>query len=166
MKTIITQLEKNADQLYNVHIFVSAEDANEFITNDRRVRCLINNSKTIQCALIPDGKGDFFIIVNQKLRKELGLNIGDQVTLKLEKDNSKYGIATSDEFIEVLQQDDEGAEYFHKLTPGKQRSLIHLVCKPKSSQLKIDKTIKMLEYLKSTGGKLDFKELSEVMKTR
>ena len=65
---------------------------------------------------------------------------------------------------ELLAQDEHGSKVFHDLTPGRQRSLLHLVGKPKSEAIRIKKAITILEYLKSVNGVLDFKELNLAFK--
>jgi len=65
---------------------------------------------------------------------------------------------------ELLLQDEDGNKVFHRLTPGKQRSLLHIIAKPKSENIRIKKAVAILEYLKSVNGKLDFKELNLAIK--
>jgi uncharacterized protein YdeI (YjbR/CyaY-like superfamily) len=99
------------------------------------------------------------------IRKRLHLDAGDQVEVMLEADLSKYGMPLPEEFEELLKQDTEGAHFFDKLTPGKRRSLIYLIGKPKNSDKRIEKALIVLNYLKTTRGKLDFKELNLALKT-
>lgn len=93
----------------------------------RRVICKLNGGHTFQCALSPNGKGDYCIGVNMAIRKKLSLEAGDIVTIELRRDTSKYGAPMPEEFAEVLKQDPEGDKLFHALTSGMQRSLIYLV---------------------------------------
>ena len=90
--------------------------------------------------------------------------LGDWIQVRLEVDNSEYGMEISEEFREVLFSDPEGSDWFHKLTPGKQRTLIHLINKIKNSQLKIERSFVILEHLKKRGGKLDYKILDQDIK--
>lgn len=152
--------------LWNYYIRVPKEIANTFIDDDRRVVCTLNKNVTIQCALMPDKKIGYYIMLNQDVRKRLKVDVGSELEVSLKKDKSEYGIAICEEFQEILSQDVEGRSYFHKLTPGKQRSLLHLIGKPKSSQIRINKGLIVINYLKSTGGKLDFKELILAFKAR
>src|SRR5436190_9923711 len=78
-----------------------------FKGNLRRVVCTLNGVETFNCALFPS-KGNYFITLNRKLREKLGLEVGDMVTVELEKDQSKYGMPMPEEFAEVLRQDTEG----------------------------------------------------------
>ena len=64
----------------------------------------------------------------------------------------------------LLAQDEEADRYFHQLTPGKQRSLLHIIGKPKTEATRLKKAIVITEYLKTNRGKLDFKELNLAFK--
>lgn len=133
------------------------------IATDKRIVCTINNSLSFHCAMMP--KGSFhYILVNNEICKKLKLNVNDEVNVEIVKDDSKYGINISEEFEEVLFSDPEGSLLFHKLTPGKQRSLIHIINKVKNSQTKIEKSFVVLEHLKRQKGVLDFRKLNDDFK--
>lgn len=133
------------------------------IATDKRIVCTINNLHSYHCAMMP--KGTFhYILVNNETCKKLKLNVNDEVHVEILKDDSKYGITISEEFEEVLFSDPDGSLLFHRLTSGKQRSLIHIVNKFKSSQIKIEKSFVILEHLKKQKGVLDFKKLNDDFK--
>jgi mannitol/fructose-specific phosphotransferase system IIA component len=131
---------------------------------NRRVVCTLNNSLRFQCALMPKGDGTYFILVNKGNRKKLGLSLGQQVTVTLEKDESEYGLPMPEEMAEVLASDPEGDELFQALTPGKQRNLLYIAGKVKSSELRIHKALVIVEHLKTQEGKIDFKQLNQELK--
>jgi len=83
---------------------------------------------------------------------------------ELKKDESKYGMPMPEEFDELMKIDDELNEVFHKLTPGKQRSLLHIIGKAKRSETRLNKAIVISEYLKQVNGKIDFKQLQQAFK--
>lgn len=158
-------IQKDSSSLnWNFFIPVTKEIAQHFIDKDRRVICKVNDTAPFHAALMPNGKGDFFINLNKERRKIIGTEIGEPIEVALEKDESKYGMPMPAEMEELLALDDEGSEYFHALTLGKQRSLLHLVGKPKNSDTRIKKAIVIVEYLKNSKGKLDFKELNQAFK--
>ena len=126
---------------------------------DKRVVCMLNRNFSFHCAMLP--KGTFhYILLNREISKKLNLHLNDDVEVELVKDESKYGMALSEEMEEVFLSDPEGSDLFHQLTPGKQRSLIHIVNKFKSSQLRIEKSFVILNHLKNRNGILDFKGLN------
>lgn len=131
--------------------------------DDRRVVCTINNQAPIHSALM--SKGDVYsIYVKKEFMKRNGLNEGDEVTVQLEKDKSEYGIPIPESFQVLLDQDAEGSLYFHQLTKGKQRSLIHIVGKVKNVDSQLAKGLAIMHHLKETKGELDFKRLNELIK--
>lgn len=109
---------------------------------------------------MPLGDGNFFINVNKQLRNKLKVNDGDEICVSLVKDESEYGLPLPDEFKELLEQDSLGNTIFHALTAGKQRTLLYIIGKPKSADLRIRNGIAILEHLKRTNGKINYKQLN------
>lgn len=162
----ITNLERKPSSLsWNFQIDVPLNIAIALIEKDnRRVICSLNDKQEFHCALMPNGKGGFFIIINSDIRKKLKLEEDSELEVKLIKDTSKYGIHLPEEMEELLLIDEEGSTFFHKLTAGKQRSLLHIIGKPKSSDIRLKKAVIVLEHLKTNNGKLDFTMLNEAFK--
>jgi len=160
-----TKVSRQDHALWNIHIPVPDAIANKFLsTGSKRVICTIDDELRFPCAIMPLGNGTHFIMLSKEKRKQLDLMIGTEISIILEKDNSEYGMPLPEEFEELLLMDDEANECFHKLTKGKQRSLLYLISKPKRSETRIKKAVVIAEYLKSTDGKLDFKELNQAFK--
>lgn len=152
------------DSLWHYHLKVPADIATPYITDNRRIFCQVGQLESFSCALMPDGKGNFFINLNKERRKQLGLKIGDTVEVTIHKDESKYGLPMPEEMEVLLEQDEEANHYFHTLTPGKQRTLLHMIGKPKTEATRLKKAIVITEYLKTNKGKLDYKELNIAFK--
>ena len=89
---------------------------------------------------------------------------GDEVTYNLEKDTSEFGLPVPEEFAELLKIDAEGNEIFMSLTPGKQRTLLYMVSTPKSIDLRIKRAICIIDHLKATNGKINYRQLNELIK--
>lgn len=159
------QLHKFEGQLWGHHILIPHTLLEDFLKeNSRRVLLSISGNKPFACALMPNGKGDWFINLNKEIRVKYNLQIGTELEAELQADLSKYGIPLPEEMEELLLLDEEGSAFFHALTPGKQRSLLHLVGKPKNSDTRLRKAIVIIDYLKEVEGKLDFKELHHAFK--
>ena len=160
-----TTLKKFNSNLWGHHIIVPEKMALPFVEGDnRRVFCSLNGEHEFHCALMPHGDGDFFININKEIRTKLGLRIGQEVKVVLTKDKSEYGMEMPEELGELLSMDDEGNTFFHALTPGRQRTLIYMVAKPKTTDTRLKKAIVIVEFLKRNKGKLDFKALNEAFK--
>lgn len=164
MTELVTKLQKFESPLWGHHFPVPDKVANNFIEgNNRRIVCNINGQHKMQCAIMPSKEG-FFILINKELIKNLGLVIGEDVSLIIEKDNSEFGLEMPESFQIMLEQDPEGKQFFDQLTPGKQRSLIHLVGKVKNIDSQLNKGMAILDHLKMEKGKLDFKKLNALIK--
>jgi hypothetical protein len=160
-----TTLEQFQSDLWGFHFEVPIDVAQKLIDGkNRRVICTINNALSYACALMPNGMGGYFITVNKANRKTLNLSVGDKMTVTLVRDTSKYGMPMPEELEELLKQDVEGDRLFHQLLPGKQRNLIHLVAKYKHSDTRLTKALVIINYLKDSQGKIDFKELNQAFK--
>ena len=143
---------------------VSAEQAAPFVDGEnRRVICTLDGTHRMHAALMLR-EGVFFVLVNQQVRDQLGLGIGDPVEVSLEQDPSPYGLPMPDELLMVFQQEPEADRLFHALTPGKQRSLIYLVRKVKHTDSRIAKALAIATHLQEARGQLDFKALNQWIK--
>ncbi|MFK7934857.1 MAG: YdeI/OmpD-associated family protein [Saprospiraceae bacterium] len=160
-----TRIEEIYTDIFYTGIIVPQTIAEQLIEGkNRRVVCHLNHAIKFQGGLMPDGKGDYYLTVSKEKRKQLDVGIGEEVNVQLEKDKSKYGIPVPEEIEALLEMDDEGSKYFHALTLGKQRSLLYIVAKPKNTDTRLRKALVIVDYLKTTKGKLDFKELNQAFK--
>jgi hypothetical protein len=150
--------------LWYFYIMIPDVVSQELVKTSRRVLATLNTTITFPCALMPDGNGQYFININKEIRTKLKASKETVLTVSIVSDTSEYGMPMPEELAELLLQDEEGQLVFDKLTPGKKRTLIYLVGKVKSSDIRITKSIKIINYLKSVNGKLDFKELNEALK--
>ncbi|MBC5775912.1 DUF1905 domain-containing protein [Pontibacter sp. KCTC 32443] len=125
-----------------------------------RVLCTINNKLTFQGGLVALGGGSGYISINNKQLKQLGLQSGDKVEITLQEDTTEYGMEVPEELKELLNQDTEGKRRFELLPPGKQRYIIYYVGGVKSSQLRIDRALLLINNLKQLPlGKESFREM-------
>jgi len=130
------------------------------LTTDKRIKCTLNNTITVSRAMSP--KNDFhYILLNKEILKKLKITFGEVVSVEIQPDVSKYGMEITEEMEEVLFSDPDGSDLFHRLTPGVQRSLIYMINKIKSSQLRIERSFVILEHIKKMKGKVDGKILQQ-----
>lgn len=158
-------IDRFNSNLWHYHVIVPRKIALKFINGaNKRVVCNLNQTESFQAALMPLGDGNFFINVNKQLRAKLKVKDGDEVFVSLEKDDSEYGLPLPVEFKELLEYDPVGNDIFQELTPGKQRTLLYIIGKPKSADLRVRNAIAVLEHLKQTNGKINYKLLNETIK--
>jgi hypothetical protein len=164
--TYETTLVKNEDSslMWYYMIPVPLEIAVQLKEVSKRVLCQINEGNTFHAALTPDGAGNDFVLVNKERRKQLKIDVGDNIKVNIETDHTKYGMTVPDVFPPMCEQDPEGSKLFHDLTPGKQRSLLHIMGKPKGEQKQLEKALIIFEHLKEVNGELDFKALNVAFK--
>ncbi len=142
------------------HITVPAEIVNKAGGIGTRLMCSINGNKAFHTGMVALGGGAAYITINKKRMKKYGVEKGEEVEVRIELDHSKYGMEMPEELEALLEQDDEGARRFHKLTPGKQRYIIHYVSQVKSSQKRIDRAILLINNLKELPeDEFDFRKL-------
>ncbi|MEZ4803949.1 MAG: YdeI/OmpD-associated family protein [Bacteroidia bacterium] len=113
-----------------------------------RLICKANNTIEFQCGIVSLGEGNGYITLNKTRLKKLKLQTGDSITIRLEKDNSEYGMELSDELKELLSQDHEANLRFNALKPGMQRYIIFYVSQVKSPHLRLERALLLLNNLK------------------
>ena len=158
-------LDHQNTNLWGGHLVVSDLVANEIKEQKfRRLICTLNGKQSFHCAMLSMGNGLYFINVNKEIQKKLKIGFGAKVQVVLTEDTSKYGMPLPDEMEELLNQDSELNTIFHALSPGKQRSLLYRIGKPKNSNTRVKKAILTARYLILTNGNFDFVELNTYIK--
>ncbi|MDQ3016944.1 MAG: YdeI/OmpD-associated family protein [Bacteroidota bacterium] len=161
------RLENFNTRLWTYHVKVPKTIALFYLDQgDIRVVATLNNSLTFQCAIMPAGEEVYFINLNKKIRDQLKLQEGSNIEVSLKKDESEYGLPFPDEFKELLAQDSAGNKLFLALTPGKQRNLLYAVGMVKNSDMRIHRSMIILDHLKKNKGKIDFRELNQEMRDK
>lgn len=162
--TFNSTLENFHTKLWQFHIPLPDEVVSNWdMKGEKRVVVTLNNNKTYPAALLKT-KAYYFILANKEIKNELHLEEGDSVQVTIVEDKSEYGHHMPEEFQVLLDQDQQGADYFYQLTKGKQRSLVYLVSKVKNSDSKLKKVLAIISHLKKVKGKLDYKLLNEEIK--
>jgi len=158
-------IRKFEEGLWSYHLLIP-QDIVDALTQDgkKRVMCRIDDNEAFHAGFMPDGKSNWFVKLNKERMKSYSLQLAQKVDVILYKDESKYGMEMPEELGELLFQDPEGEHFFESLTDGKKRSLIYIVAKPISSDIKLRKALIILQHLKLNKGKLDYKTLNKSLK--
>lgn len=158
-------LEKHDSSLGWFYIVFIPDICIKEMGTDKSPRVKVIFNKKVEAHISVKSKGeDRYLVLNSSLRKKLGLQLGEIVDIEVEKENSKYGMPMPEELAVMLEQDEMANQYFHQLTPGKQRSLIYLVSSLKSTDARIRKALGVSEHLIESKGELDYKLLNEKFK--
>ena len=163
-KIINAKLGSFESNLWEYH-FLVPKTISEYFTkgNNHRVVVTFNDELKNHCAIMSSQEGPF-IMLNKGIVKQLKIKTGDLVKLEITNDNSEYGMPICEEFEAVIFGDELVFEYFQRLTPGKQRNLIHLANKIKNPNIKINRSMAIAEHLIEARGAIDFKYLNEKIK--
>lgn len=160
-----SKLIKINSSVWNIAIRVPDEIAEAFSKGEhKRMLATYNDAHTASCAFMAGAKEGHWLMINKEIRKKFRIDVGDEIHVTLKPDTSKYGMPLPPEMEELLLQDEIGNHYFHELTPGKQRSLLYIIGKPKGSETRLKKAVAIMEYIKAVKGKIDFKEMNEYIK--
>jgi hypothetical protein len=84
-----------------------------------RVKGKLDSYAIKQTSLLPVNGERFMLPINAKMRKEIGKEAGDKLTLELEVD--KAPVKLSADLLACLQDDPIAYEHFRKLPPSHQR---------------------------------------------
>ncbi len=153
--------------LWGAYIPVPSEIAIMFKQNGiSRFICNINHVLTTHSAIMPGGSDTYFILMNKANCKVLKLPFGAELMVEMVEDTSEYGMPLCEEMQVLMEEDPDFLSHFQKLTPGKQRNLIYIINKPKSSELRLRTAIAVAGHLIANHGKLDFKMLNEALKNK
>lgn len=158
-------LQNHTNDAWGFHIVVPKKIADAVIDGkSRRAVCVLNGEIEFQCGLMSNGRGELAVMINKTNRQKLGIEKGSPLKVEIRRDTSKYGLPMPEEFAEVLRQDDEGNELFHRLTAGRQRSLLYQVGAVKDTDKRIHRALIILEHLKNNNGKVNGEQLLESLK--
>lgn len=154
-----------ANPLWSYHIRVPEDIARYFLDRKiNRVMCTLNEKITFHAPVLSDGNAYYFINLNAERRKILKIDVGVEMHVGLSEDVSEYGMNFPMELEEALRQDEKAKNYFLAMTPGVQRTLIHMVDKLKSSDKRIEKSVIISRHLVKMKGKVDYKILMQDFK--
>lgn len=148
MKPFKAVIKKFDRQLGMHYCDVPVSIGKKLDSEPRRLRAKINQSWQ-QCALMKSSEGDYYIYLQFDLRKKEKVQLGDEITVFLEKDDSEFGFDMPEELEIVLDQDSDGKEKFLRLLPGVQRNIIYYIMTGKREETRIQRSLFMIERVRS-----------------
>ncbi len=134
---------------YASFIPITEEQAKHFLNQKiKRLMVTINKDLKLHRAIQRSNEFGYYIMTGKGLLKEAGLEIGQTVEVKLEKDTTELKSLIPEALDAVLKSDFEAFEAFEKLRPGKKRTIIYLVTGVKSEQKQVERALKIMENIK------------------
>lgn len=134
---------------YMHYIQLSPADVKKLTSGgNKRIICQFNDQYRIHAAIMRTKEGMYYVMIGSQHLKALQLKAGSTVKLQLKKDDTELQFSVPEEFAEVLATDPAAAKIFNTLTPGNKRGLIALVNMVKSSDKKIERSLRIAEKIK------------------
>jgi uncharacterized protein YdeI (YjbR/CyaY-like superfamily) len=109
------------------------------------VRGFIDDYELKDHNLFPMGKGILMMAVKAEIRKKIGKQQGDWVTLKLYYDEPEDN--TGEDFLICLKEDSAAENTFNKATKKQQQEIIDWISASKNEDMKVERIAKMLDIL-------------------
>lgn len=103
------------------YVVISAKQAQQLNPGKKtgyRVKGRLDQYPIKHIALLPMGKGQFILPLKAQLRKAIGKEMGDSLTITLDLDGQ---IPPSHDFMKCLKDDDRAMTHFKTLTGSHQR---------------------------------------------
>jgi hypothetical protein len=119
--TRILKFQKQGEKTGWSYIEISHAQAEKLKPGCRvsfRVKGMLDDYKIEKTALLPMGDGSFILPVNGTIRKAIGKQAGDKLTVAIELDERQLTI--SSDFLKCLKDDPRALTYFKSLPKGHQ----------------------------------------------
>ena len=139
----------------------------------RRVWISIEQLAPYQAKVQGNGRGGYFVAVNQQRVKTLAAGFGEsrpdevyaaELQVTLTPDLSKYGLPVPVELELLLAEDPVAHDYFEALQPQQQRRILHGIGSPKGEATRLRKAVATVEYLHAVRGSVDIKDWNEALR--
>jgi len=111
-----------------------------------RVECKIGD-KTYKRALISDGQGQHYVILNTEMLRYHKVKLGDKVKLEIRKTDAASQIDIPEEFVEALALEEVALKRYEELTPGKQRQICYWISSAKTVDTRVKRSLDILNRL-------------------
>jgi len=149
MYTFTTRIERLTDSARHHYVPVPAEVVAAIKGKGaRRVIATINGLE-LKRALTSRKYGPTFLILGQPYLRQLGLQLGDPVSVQLMIDEEPDRVDLAEELQAVLDTDDEAALLFRAMTPGMQRSINIYVEQAKHTDTRIKRALELAQKMKA-----------------
>ena len=99
-------------------------------------------------ALMPHGKSQLKLRIAEGKLKTIKKEVGDEITVTIQKDTSEYGMALPKDLSELFEYAPDIKHAFDtQLTPGKQRGMIHYIKSAKTAPTRTKRIARLMEIL-------------------
>ena len=151
--TILKKFAEQGEKTGWTFIEVAADLANQLKPNYKksyRVKITLDGVAFEGVAMIPMGEGMFIMAINAGMRKAIGKQKGQDVTVTVEIDEKGYQL--NPDFVICLQNEPRAWQYFNTLTNGHQVYFSKWIDSAKTIQTKTKRIANSVAYLAKEQG--------------
>lgn len=142
-----TRLAEYKNMLVSTVVEIPMDIEKKLPTSRVRVEGKLNQV-SFNLAIQSKKDGPKYLSVSQAMRKSASVKPGDRVKVSFTiVDPDKLDLP--EEMQAVLEQDNEGAKKWNKLTVGLQRSLVHYINSSKNVDVRIERALFLINKVKS-----------------
>ena len=120
-----------------------------------KIRGFIDDYELIDHNLFPMGKGILMMAVKAEIRKKIGKQEGDWVTLKLY--NNEPEDTSNEEFLICLKEEPFAEKTFKNASKKQQQEIIDWIAASKDEEMKVMRIAKVIDIL--SVGKIEIKKI-------
>ncbi len=158
-QTAIQKFEKMGEKTgWSYIVFTSAQAKK--LTENRvsfRIKGTLDAVPIRQVAVLPMGDGRFILPLNATLRKKLGKQAGDKITVSIEADKKPLQLVP--EFVACLKDEPAAWKFFQTLPPGHRRYFSKWIATAKTAPARTKRIVQAVMALAQEQG------FSEMMRT-
>ena len=107
------------------------------------------NGREYRRAIMGRKDGERYVVVSKEMMKEIDVAFGDTALVNLRPDPDPDRVELCEELVGVLDQDEEAAERFYGMTPGRRRSFNLHVSSSKRSETRIKRALELAHKLRT-----------------
>lgn len=98
-------------------------------------------------SLLPSGNNGHWLHVKKEIRKTIGKEEGDLISVSLQIDNSPKTVEVPEYLLWLLNEDKQMAKYFEKLPFSAKKFWIDYIQEPKKDDAKVVRINRLFKYL-------------------
>jgi hypothetical protein len=143
------KIEQSGSATFVASIAIVPQEIIDQLPNEKRIRVngIFQNILPFNLAIQPLRSGEKYLSINAASLKKLKLKIGDPIQIEFSIADNDY-MPIPEEFEAVLEQDELGKKLFEKFSVGYRRSILHYVSSAKSIDIRIKRSMEIIEKAK------------------
>ena len=97
--------------------------------------------------LIPRGNGEHYIVLDKNIREQTGIEVGDEINLKVWKDNAERVVTVPDDFEESLSSNRDANAFFQGLAYSYKKAYVDWINSAKRESTRTTRIAKSVTLL-------------------